>query len=91
MAEKSTRSIEELAEKRTRSIEELAEKRTRSIEEIERDIARTRVDLMADVEELQKAVRSRLDWRRPIRLHPFPIIGAAFALAFLIGWRMAGE
>ncbi len=65
----------------------MGEKSTRSIAEIERAIARSRIDLLADVDALQRAVRERLDWRRPIRLHPLPILGAAFAIGVLVGWR----
>ena len=65
----------------------MAERSRHSIPELERAIARTRIDLMADVDELQRAVRARVDWRRPIRLHPLAVVGAALAIGFLLGTR----
>jgi len=65
----------------------MGEKNARSLDDLERAIARSRIDLMADVDALQRVVRKRLDWRRPIRRHPWATLGAAFALAFFIAWR----
>ena len=65
----------------------MAEKSTRSVEEIEREIARKRMDLVDHMAALQSSVHNKLDWKRPIRRNPIPIVAAAFGLGFLIGWR----
>jgi hypothetical protein len=65
----------------------MGEKSSRTIDELERDIARRRVSLMSDVDDLQRVVRQRLDWRRQVHAHPWPLVGAAFAIGFIVGWR----
>jgi hypothetical protein len=65
----------------------MAEKSTRSVAEIEEEIRSARRDLVVALEDLQLAVRERMDWRTWVRQRPVPMLGAAFALGFLIAMR----
>jgi hypothetical protein len=65
----------------------MAERSSRSVGEIEREIEAARQDLVVTVEELELAVRERMEWRTWIRRKPLAFAGGALVLGLLIGLR----
>jgi len=57
--------------------------------EIEAEIAHARSRLGQDLNELEYRVRAEFDWHRQFERRPWAFIGAAFGIAFLLGWLVA--
>ena len=65
----------------------MAEKSTRTIEELEREIESARHDLVVTFNELELAVRDRMEWRTWVRRRPLGFAGLALAVGLVIGLR----
>jgi ElaB/YqjD/DUF883 family membrane-anchored ribosome-binding protein len=53
-------------------------------EQIEAHIREARDELVANLNELERKVRSAVDWRKHYRNHPFRFLGAAVAVGLLL-------
>jgi len=65
----------------------MAEKSTRTIHELEREIETARRDLVVTFEELESAVRERMEWRTWVRRRPMAAAGLAAAIGLILGLR----
>lgn len=54
-------------------------------DDIKRDVEQARARLGQDLNELEYRVRSQFDWRVQLQRHPWVFVGAAFAVAVLVG------
>jgi hypothetical protein len=59
----------------------------RSADEIELAIERGRARVVTSVEAFQIALRDKLDWRRPVRAHPYVAVGVVFGVGLWLGVR----
>jgi hypothetical protein len=55
-------------------------------DDIKQEIEQARARLGADLNQLEYTVKKTLDWRSYFDRSPGVFLGAAFGLAFLIGW-----
>jgi len=53
--------------------------------QIEQQIGRQRDQLDSDVQQLQRQLRSMVDWREQMHRHPWGAAAAAFMAAYLTG------
>lgn len=59
----------------------------RSSAELRAEIERTRAELATSVSALREEVAVAADWRQWVNRHPYPCLGAAFALGLWLGSR----
>jgi hypothetical protein len=52
--------------------------------EIAHDIDQNRVQLGADLRELEKKVKGMVSWREQFQEHPLPLLGIAFLVGLLV-------
>jgi hypothetical protein len=55
-------------------------------DEIKREIEQARERIGANLNQLEYRVRGALDWRTQFDRQPWVFVGAAFGLAFVVGW-----
>jgi ElaB/YqjD/DUF883 family membrane-anchored ribosome-binding protein len=55
-----------------------------TIEQIEAHIRQTRDDLVANLNELERKLKSAVDWRKHYQNHPFRFLAAAAAAGLLL-------
>jgi hypothetical protein len=55
-------------------------------DDIKLEIEQARARLGANLNQLEHTVKKTLDWRSHFDRNPAPFLGAAFGVAFLIGW-----
>lgn len=60
-------------------------------DQIESHIEKTRHDLGANLEELEKKVKDVTDWRYHFRNHPMSLMGAAFGGGILLATMLGGK
>jgi len=57
-------------------------------DDIKHEIEHARERLGANLNQLEHSVKQTLDWRAHFDRNPVPFLGAAFGVAFLIGWMV---
>jgi ElaB/YqjD/DUF883 family membrane-anchored ribosome-binding protein len=60
---------------------------TRDPKEIRTEIERTREEIAHSLASLRSSVTEATDWKTYVRRQPVAVLGGAFALGFLIGFR----
>jgi hypothetical protein len=55
-------------------------------DDIKQEIEQARARLGANLNQLEHTVKKTLDWRSHFDRNPAPFLGAAFGVAFVIGW-----
>jgi len=58
-------------------------------DEIKKEIEEARARIGSELNQLEYRVKDALDWRAQFDRRPWAFVGAAFGLAFAVGWMTA--